>query len=100
MRKDFQRIIALSEQMLVKARSSKWDELLTLENERGVLMEGFFSQQIDNSAKQRVTEGIQLILEKDREVAALSVARRKVLRSSLSKMGKNKNAVQAYAASA
>jgi len=98
-RKDFQKITSLSGQMLIKARNSEWDDLLEIESERSALMAAFFSKPLAGLAKHYVAEGIRLILETDREVMELSAARRKVLRSSLSKMGKGRNAVQAYATS-
>ncbi len=100
MGKDFQKIVSISDRMLIKARSEEWDELAEMENERGALMTSFFSKSIAPSAKAYVADGIRLILEKDREIMRLGVIKRKALRSSLKKMGQNKSAVRAYAASA
>jgi len=95
---DFHKITSLSDQMLAMARSSEWEQLSEIEGRRNVLMKSFFSEPIADSLKNSVAHGIRHILEKDREITRLSALRKKELRSSLNKMGKNRSAVRAYAA--
>lgn len=98
MEKEFQEIVLLSEQMLVKAKKSEWDQLTELERKRDLLMGNFFSKPLAEVAKKQLEDGVRLILDADREVMALCALKQQALRASLTKMGKNRNAAQAYAA--
>lgn len=90
--------LSLTEQMISRAQAGEWEEVAALDRERRQILASFFSKPLSGDMKARVAEGIRTILEKDREILRLGVAKRSELKASLSSMGKKKSAVKAYSA--
>ena len=83
--------------MVEKARTDCWDDVITLESERRILLEQYFANDVklkDDVAAVQV--GIQTIRDLDQQLVGLGQKKKKELASAIRDFGLGKKAVKAY----
>ena len=92
----WQEIIATSEAMLGLAREQQWQQLQQLEVTRRSLLERFFSTPVLESDASGIRQGIQHIMEIDKQIYQMSRQAMEELGQQMDDINKNKKAVSAY----
>ncbi len=82
--------------MLEHAQSSSWDEVITLEAERGELISAFFLSPIQSELTATVSEGIRLMMAIDQDIMALGRIEKNDAEQFLQQLGQGKKALKAY----
>jgi hypothetical protein len=93
---DVHYLIALSQTMLKNAHDESWDDVFILEAERGELIKLFFLEPVQQLHVAEIANGIQAIIEIDRDLLALGKLKKFELAKILHNMDQGKKAVKAY----
>lgn len=91
-------LLALSNIMLESARRQEWDEVTRCEGVRRQAIDALFAEPLRGGlSADLIAPAIEQLLQRDREVARLAVARREALAESARQISLGKEAMRAYA---
>ncbi|MGE0080912.1 MAG: flagellar protein FliT [Thiohalomonadaceae bacterium] len=89
-------LVALSEQMLERARCGEWDEVPTMAAQRRKGLEAFFASSNAQEDSGFVTSALESILRFDHELIALATASREEAAAKLREIHQGRRAQTAY----
>lgn len=88
--------IALTEQMLDMAQHQQWEALVSLEDQRSVFLEAYFSATQVPDIAQVVAQDIRYILDLNRQIISLAAIERQVSADAIKQQELAQRANQAY----
>lgn len=91
------RVLELTDLMVQGAKQQQWESVTELQGMRDRLIHEFFAEKCELEVRS-IAEGIQYIIDSDKQLAALAEAERNALQAQIHKMQRGKNAVKAYTA--
>lgn len=90
-------LVVISRTMLEKAKVDCWDEVMTLEKERQLLLSLYFADEVElTDDVAAIQVGIEEIRDLDEQLIVLGQQKKKYLTQVLQDFGKGKKAIKAY----
>jgi len=90
----FNPIIEATKQMLDHANEAQWDELVSLEKNRDLLIKKYFSAPKSNDKE--LANAIRQVLKLDSQIKHQALKERDQTGQAIKKLGQGKSAVQSY----
>lgn len=92
----WQRIGEVTRQMLQLFPKQDWQTLIDLSQRRQQMLEAFFAQPVSQADADEIADGIQQILQSDREVMAHARRKQQDMVQSVRQIGDGRQAIDTY----